>query len=322
MRHQRNIDVGPNREPRAPRRRAGRPCTRLASLAALLVGTLAPIANAQHANFVLLGPPSVEGSQQPAEQQFVHPVTSPYFHEDSFVTTDVRAWYAYQRFDADSLIDGGKAQVAAVQLRLALTDRLQFVAYKDGYVDFDSGLVDAHGWNDLAAGLKFNFVQDWRNQLHMAVGAGYEFPVGDTDVFQNDQELRLWYNVNKGFGPLHLGGTLNYHLSLGSEGEAPLGSADTISWHLHADYFLNRFVSPVIEVNGYHVVNRGEESVPFMGVDVANFGGGGDVITAGAGIEIRPVEDWAIRGAFELPLTSDSDDLYGWRFTLSTVISF
>ena len=148
--------------------------------------------------FVLYG--SKEKTGALAEHKFVAPVTSPYFHEDSFVTTDLRAWYAYHKFDGDSLINGGDAQVVALQVRLAITDQLQFVAYKDGYVDFDSGLVDSHGWNDLAAGLKWGFIQDWKNQFHMAAGVGYEMPVGDDDVFQNDEELRLWLSANKGFG--------------------------------------------------------------------------------------------------------------------------
>lgn len=288
--------------------------------AAALVGLTSGIANAQHAKFVLFG--DSKAIDRPAEEQFVHPVTSPYFAEDSFVTTDVRAWYVYHRFDGDSPIDGGHAQVAALQLRLALTDQLQFVAYKDGYTDFDSGLLKSNGWNDVAAGLKYNFLQDWENQLHMAVGVGYEFPIGDTKVLQNDQELRFWYSVNKGFGPWHLGATVNYHLSLGSDDEAPLGNSDVVSWHAHADYYINRYVSPVIELNGYHVVNKGVETVPFQGLDVANLGGGDDVISAAVGAEFRPVEDISVRAAYEFPLTQNDDDLYGWRVTVSVVYSF
>lgn len=300
----------------------------LAAAATLLTmhgNAMAQLGRSQHAGFVLFGKSDTIAAAvaaRPAEEAFVHPVTSPYFHEDSFVTTDLRGWYAYHSFDDDSLINGGDAQVAALQIRVALTDQIQFVAYKDGYVDFDSGLVDSHGWNDVAAGLKWNFLQDWDRQFHMAVGAGYELPVGDTDVFQNDQELRFWYSVNKGFGRLHLGGTVNYLVSLGGDDDAPLGNSDTLSWHLHADYYINKYVSPVIEVNGYHVVNRGVESVPFSGIDVANFGGGGDVISMAVGVEARPADSVAVRAAYEFPLTDDDDDLYGDRVTVSVVWSF
>lgn len=285
-------------------------------LVAALVSSIGSVASA---DFVLFGDskkPEVEPNNQ-----VVHPITSPYYNEDSFVTTDVRLWYAYHNFANSSLINGGDAKVYAAQVRVALTDRLQLVAYKDGYVDFDSGLVQESGWNDVAAGLKYAILQDWENQMHAAAGVGYEFPVGSPGVFQNDDDVRVWASFDKGFDALHLGANVSYLVALGDDNTG-LGSSDTLNWHLHADYWINKYVSPVVELNGYHVVNRGTESVPFSGVDVANFGGGGDVITAGFGVEVRPIEDLGLRGAYELPLTDDDDDLYGWRLTFSAVYSF
>jgi hypothetical protein len=285
------------------------------------VACMAAAANGQHAKLVLFGEPSAEGSKQVAERQFVHPVTSPYFHEDSFVTSDLRAWAIYHDFPND-LIDGGHAQVYALQVRLALTDRLQLVAYKDGYIDFDAGILDDSGWNDVAAGLKWNFLQDWENEMHAAIGVGYEFPIGSPSVLQNDDEIRVWASFNKGFGKIHLGATINYDHSLGDDDEPPLGNSDTMSWHLHADYWINEYVSPVVELNGYHVVNRGDEAVPFSGIDVANLGGGGEVISMGVGAELRPADHIAVRAAYEFPLSNDDDDLYGSRFSVSVVYQF
>jgi hypothetical protein len=295
---------------------------RILGLAGAVLMAAASAAQAQHAGFVLFGEPSEAGRVQATERKFVHPVTSPYFHEDSFITTDLRAWALYHDFPNDDLIDGGSAKVYAVQARLALTSQLQLVAYKDGYTDFDAGILKDSGWNDVAAGLKWNFLQDWGNQLHAAVGVGYELPVGSPSVLQNDRELRFWASVNKGFGKLHLGATVNYFNSLGNEDEAPFGNSDHMSWHLHADYWVCDWFSPVIEANGYHVLDRGEESVPFSGIDVTNLGGGGDVISAAVGAEFRPMDKLAVRAAYELPVTSDEDDLYGWRVTLSVVYSF
>jgi hypothetical protein len=279
-------------------------------------------AHAQHAGFVLFGQPNPEGAAQAKQDRFVHPVTSPYFHEDSFVTTDVRAWALYHSFADNTIIDGGSAKVYAAQVRVALTDQLQLVAYKDGYTDFDSGLIRDSGWNDVAAGLKWNFYSDWKNNFHAAAGVGYQLPLGDPGVLQNQQELRVWASVNKGFGPLHLGGTVNYFNKLSSDNDAPLGRSDTLSWHLHADYFVTDWFSPVIELNGYHALNRDGEVVPFSGIDVTNLGGGGDVITIGAGAEFRPVDKLGVRAAYELPITSDEQDLFGWRLTFSVTYSF
>ncbi len=275
----------------------------------------------QHANFVLFGNPNEAAAAVPDEHRFVHPITAPYFHEDSFITTDIRAWFLYHDFPTVNAIAGGNAKVGALQARLALTDRLQLVAYKDGYADFDSGAVDAEGWMDVAAGLKFNVIQDWENQLHVSIGAGYELSIGDNQVLQDDDEWRLWASVNKGFDRLHLGGTLNYFIAA-DKGQA-LGNSDHLSWHLHADYYICEWFSPVVEFNGYHVIDEGAVALPFSGVDVANLGGDASesVITYGIGGELRPWKGVGLRAAYEAPIT-DANDLFGYRWTFSLVLSF
>lgn len=47
-----------------------------------------------------------------------------------------------------------------------------------------------------------------------------------------------------------------------------------ITVHLHADYYLNEWFSPVIEVNGYFVTDEGPGAVPFSGVDAVSVSGG------------------------------------------------
>ncbi len=293
-----------------------------AAFALTAAAALTTSASAQHAEYVVFSEPNTAGLELPAERKHVHPITSPYTHEDSFVTTDVRTWFLYHDFPKSSAIAGGNAKVYAVQVRVALTDQLQLVAYKDGYTAIDSGLVDDDGWNDVAAGLKWNFLQDWENDLHAAVGVGYELGIGDDEALQEDDEVRLWASIDKGFDKLHVGATVNLLLAVGSED--PLGDADRLHWHARADYYTCEWFSPVVEMNGYHVLNEGDNTpLPFSGVDVANLGGGDgeDVITVGFGGEFRPFDDVAIRAAYETPLT-DNDDLFGYRWTLSAVFSF
>ena len=281
-----------------------------------------PAASAQHAGWVLNGDPVLAGLELPTERKHVHPITSPYTHEDSFVTTDVRAWFLYHDFPQGSAIGGGNAKVYAVQIRAAITDTLQLVAYKDGYLDMNSGAVNDKGWNDVAAGLKWNFLQDWDNDLHASVGLGYEIGIGQDKVLQQDDEVRLWGSVDKGFGKLHVGATAN--LLLAVDGEDAVGDADRLHWHARADYYACEWFSPVVELNGYHVLSEGDtRPLPFSGVDVANLGGGDgeDVITIGLGGELRVIDDVALRAAYEMPLTNN-DDLFGYRWTLSAVYSF
>jgi hypothetical protein len=248
-------------------------------------------------------------------------LTSPYFNEDSFVTSDIRAWFLYHDFPKSSAIAGGSAKVYAAQLRLALTQSLQLVAYKDGYIDWDAGLINDSGYNDIGVGLKWNFIQDWDNQFHAAAGIGYEIASGDGQTLNNDDEWRFWASANKGFDELHLGANVNFFIA--DDSGQGLGNADTMSWHLHADYFVCEAFSPVVEINGFHVLHEGAAVLPFSGLDVVNLGGGKseDVVTIGLGGEVRAIDDVAIRAAYEMPLT-DKDDLFGYRWTLSLVWSF
>ncbi len=288
----------------------------------LAVAALAGAAGAQHAKFVLFGDPNPAAANAPKEHRHVHGVTAPYYNEDSFVTSDIRVWYAFHDLPNASPIGGGTAQVAAVQARLALTDKLQLVAYKDGYLWWDAGIIDEDGWNDIGAGLKFNFWQDFENQFHAAVGAGYEFAWGDPSVLQNDQNARVWLSADKGFDRLHFGATANVLFETGDDD--PLGNSDRFMWNLRADYYVCDWFSPVINVNGFHAFDDDDEIVPFSGIDVANLGGGDDVVNIGLGAEIRPIADTPdlmFRFAYETALT-DSDDLYGFRWTFSLIWAF
>lgn len=251
----------------------------------------------------------------------VHPITGPFLHEDSFVGNDIRLIYAHHTFPG-AILGGGRAQVAGVQLRYAITPSLQFVAYKDGWMDIDTPGLDAEGWNDLAAGIKWAFIQDNANKFHAAIGAGYEIAAGDDDVLQDDDELRIWASANKSIGKFNLGATANYLFALGN-GDSVLGDSDMFSWHLHADYTVNKWFSPVVEVNGYHTTNEGSPVTPFSGADVLNLGGNNSeyVITGAVGAELRPKEWLSARAAWEFPI-SDNTDLFGHRWTFSAVIKF
>ena len=272
--------------------------------------------------FVLFGDNVVKPD---AEQKFVRPISAPYFHEDSFVTTDVRAWYARHNFDSDTkgVLNNGSADVYALQVRIALTEQLQFVAYKDGYTKFnDAGALNNDGGlNDIGAGIKWAFIQDWESNFHMAAGIGYEFSLGDSDALQDTNELRLWLSANKGFGRLHLGITGNLILSEDDD-DGAFGNSDMLTVHVHADYYLIDWLSPVIEVNGYLAQDAG--ALPISGVDVVSLGGGEDedTYTIAIGAELRPLgENLGLRLAYETEL-NDNVSLFGERWTVSAVYEF
>ncbi|MEM8782354.1 MAG: hypothetical protein AAGE65_05790 [Planctomycetota bacterium] len=297
----------------------------LTASSAFAAAALAAPAWAQHADFVLFGDPNPAGIAEPPEQRHVAPITSPFYHEDSFITTDLRAWYLYHDFPSAGIpggVGGGRANAVALQVRVALTDRLQLVAYKDGYADFETGAIKDDGPFDLAAGLKYAVIQDWENDLHVAVGVGYELGIGDDEALQEDDEARIWASIDKGFGKLHTGATIN--VIIPTDAEDPLGDSTSIFWHARADYYLHELFSPVVELNGYHTVEEGDNApLTFNGVDVANLGGGQseDVITIGFGGETRPLDNLAFRFAYEFPLL-ENEDLFGYRWTLSLKLDF
>ncbi len=281
---------------------------------------LALAGTASHAQggFTLFGDsgPSLE-----PEQKFVRPLTAPYFHEDSFITTDLRAWHLKHHFYGDTI--NGDVTVTALQARLALTQSLQLVAYKDGYTKFDGGAFDgSDGFNDIGAGIKWAFLQDWENQFHMAAGIGYEFGWGDDEVLQDTDELRLWLSANKGFGPLHLGAVINYIYAT-DDNDGLLGNNDMVTVHFHADYYLTSWFSPVIEINGYFA-EKTVAGLPFSGVDAVSLPGGADndTWTYALGAEFRPFDNsLGLRVAYEDEL-NNKVSLFGHRWTFSAVYEF
>jgi len=112
--------------------------------------------------------------------RYVPPVTNPLFNETPFITTEARPIYIYHHIPDDFLTGGGNANVVALQARVALTERLGFIATADGYswLDFDNTLPDDSGLNDITAGLKYAVISDPEAGSIATLGARYTIPVG------------------------------------------------------------------------------------------------------------------------------------------------
>lgn len=82
--------------------------TKTCIIASSLIALAASMAQAQ-GGFTVFG----ESGPAPApEQRFVRPISAPYFHEDAFITSDVRAWYVKHHFYGDTI--GGDLDVYAL----------------------------------------------------------------------------------------------------------------------------------------------------------------------------------------------------------------
>lgn len=126
--------------------------------------------------------------------------------------------------------------------------------------------------------------------------------------------------MDKGFDKLHLGATANLILAL-DQNNSFLGNADNITGHLHADYYLTGWFSPVVELNGYLAQDSG--ALPVSGVDAGSLPGGeeNDTYIYAVGGELRILDGLGIRVAYEDEL-NDNISLFGNRWTVSAVYEF
>ena len=122
-------------------------------------------------------------------EEMPRPVGSPLYFEDPFINTDIRPFMLYHEFPRDSLLGGGDLFVLGVSARLALSDRLQFIATQDGYSDLEADAVpEGEGWNDLAAGLKYAFYVDHEEMAVASVGVRWTLSNGSLDVFKGTED--------------------------------------------------------------------------------------------------------------------------------------
>jgi hypothetical protein len=122
---------------------------------------------------------------------FISPMTNPVFFEDPRTLTEAR--FIFFNHVIPLTAGGGKAQLIAMQLRAALTDRLSIVAAKDGFITTTHPIVD-DGWADVYVGLKYNLWADPCAQRLLSIGASYELPIGSSSAFQanGDGEFHLY----------------------------------------------------------------------------------------------------------------------------------
>lgn len=257
---------------------------------------------------------------------FHWPVGNPIYFEPPMNESHLRPIYIHHSFADGSQVGGGDLDVIAAQARIALTERLSFIATKDGYSFLDAGgLPEDEGWNDIAAGLKYTFYADPDAQLLMAFGARYQFESGDDEVLQgNVPELSPFFSIAKGFGRLHILAAITDRISLdGGDGN------NVLQWDLHLDYDIAPDVlpglAPFFELHGLHYLDDGDR-VPLSvgGIDYANLGSedvsGSTVITAGIGARWELSPHASIGFGYHHALTNVNADTFEDRFTLDFIL--
>ncbi|WP_345735256.1 hypothetical protein [Prosthecobacter algae] len=257
------------------------------------------------------------------KEHTISPVANPFFHEDAVIRSELRPVFVYHNID-DSFLGGGNAQLYALQIRYALTDRLAIIATQDGYFDINNdAIANPEGWMDLALGLKYALIDDEAHQFILTPGFTFKVPTGDREVFQGrgGGEWDLFMAAQKGFGDFHLSGNLGLRLPNNSDENSTL-----VHYSLMADYYTCRWFIPFLAFNAYTVVNEGNNiALNSEGYDVINFGSSGaDGVTQGTlavGFRSRIFKNVDLGLAYEKAII-EPNGLTDDRFTLDVSIRF
>ena len=253
----------------------------------------------------------------------ISPVTNPIFFEDAVIRSEIRPIFVNHSIH-DDFLGGGDAQLYALQLRYALTDRLAVIATQDGYFDINNdALGDPDGWMDLALGLKYALIDDAANQFLLTPGFTFHIPTGDRDVFQGrgGGEWNLFVSTQKGFGDLHLSGNAGVRLpNNGSE------QSTVAHYSAMVDYYTCRWFIPFIAFNAFTVMDEGDNiALDTEGYDVMNFGasrtGNRTQGTLGAGFRTRLLDNLDFGVAYEKAVIRP-EGLTDDRFTFDLCIRF
>ncbi len=287
----------------------------------------------------------------------VAPMSMPYLFEDPYITTGLNLVGIYHNFPSDSIFDGGDAGVIALQARLAITDRLAFIATKDGFMILDTdqaALDDETGFMDVTVGLKYAAIDDRELGLIVSPSLRYEIPLGTDDLYQGEGDGVMIPAISIGWGPknIHVIADLGAQIALDTRKDS-----SSLFYNLHIDQAFEvdcipgaDFIVPFIELNAMVWVNGGDGdatldtslgTVPlsaaqdalaaslaerrFEAADVANLGSKGmageELITMAWGVRV-PFNNGVSTGLSYERVLSQRKDIFEQRFTAMLEYAF
>jgi hypothetical protein len=274
---------------------------------------------------------------------FVMPMADPYIFEDPFITTGISVWGLWQEFPNNSIFgggtavsgDGGDAWAIAIQARLAITDRLAFIATKDGYTFLNPGAdavyKETDGFMNIAAGFKYALIEMPEDNFILSPSLRVEVPVGQDQVFQGYGSGAVIPAVSAawGSGDFHLIGDLGGQIPFDTKKQST-----SFFYHLHLDYAVMPFFVPLIELSGMHWTGSGRGNInatntklgfdptltaaqgllgtgDFEGGDLINLGsqgvGGNDTVKLAVGARFPLTDNESLGAVYEFPLTHRND---------------
>jgi len=249
---------------------------------------------------------------------FIGPISNPILAKDPRSLTEARLLFLSNWIPGENPLGSGDFQVYAMQLRLALTDRLTLIADKDGYAfgrfrGLPPGQQDRDGFLNLAAGLKYTFVRDVENQFLLAGGLMYEIPMGSRQVFQDHGDGLFTFFLSGGkecFESVHVLWNSGYVQAVDET-----KNSNFFYTQLHLDKQFGWFY-PLVEVNYFYFTSGGDRGIPPAVGEVdglINLGTTGvannSLVTLAVGGKIKPGPHLELGCAWEFPLTNRKDFL-------------
>ncbi len=273
----------------------------------------------------------LEGSLgENGHSRYVAPLTNPIFNETPHITTEARAFYFYHALPNDFVTGGGDVNLAALQLRVAITDRLGFIATKDGYADFnfDEVLPDESGFANVALGFKYALISRPEDETILTAGLRYEIPINDLETggieLQGDGDgfLNPFLTGATVLGDFGLQASIGANLALDTDEDTSI-----LHYSLHGDYELFEGFFPLLELNGFTAIDNGRRLTGALGdldgVDVLNFGSEDrdTTITVGGGFRYRFDDNVQLGLGAETPITDKDDTIFDYRVYVDLVLS-
>jgi hypothetical protein len=204
---------------------------------------------------------------------FVGPLSNPINFKDPRALTEARLLFLNNWGARGTPVLGtGSIQVYALQLRVALTERLQLFADKDGIVRLSpnpGGSVT--GLANINAGAKYALIRDVENQFLFNGIVQYEAPTGYANIFQNQGSgnLALFGQLAKEIGDWH------FILQFGQNFRMKTTNSGYFMTSAHVDRRFGRFV-PFYEANWFYYNQNGTHlAAPFEGGGLINIGAQG-----------------------------------------------
>lgn len=204
---------------------------------------------------------------------FVQPFSNPIQFKDPRCMTEARGLFIAAWSDPNMPLGDTTGQIYALQARVAITERFEAFAAKDGIVRFSPGIgASQTGLANLAVGGKYAFYRDPDTQTIASAVVQYEAPTGYANIFQNQGSglLASYLVVGREFaGDTHAIVQFGQNMAMNR-----LDSGYFLT-SAHIDKRFGRFV-PFYEANWFYY-NQSGDFLPSLGIE------GGGLLNLGAG---------------------------------------